>query len=90
MSPAFGVAVPVPVGNHPNSSAPSKIDKIQATRVAALPIRNEKGYYEEGTPDLTSAASVSNFIRDRTAAWRDHVQRRHQRRAHQQATRPKR
>ncbi len=88
--PLAGVAVPVPAGNHPNSSAPSKIDKIQATRVAALPIRNEKGYYEEGTPDLTSAASVSNFIRDRTAAWRDHVQRRHQRRAHQQATRPKR
>ena len=83
--PLASVAVPVPVGNHPNSSTPSKIDMIQAARVAALPIRNEKGYYEEGKPDLTSTASVSDFIRDRSAAWRDHVQRRNQRREHRHA-----
>jgi phospholipase C len=74
--PLNGVMPPVSRGHHPNSSKPSKIDKIQAARVAALPIRNEKGYYEEASPDLSSTATVSSFISDRMAAWKDHVQRR--------------
>jgi phospholipase C len=82
--PLQDVPVPVSVGDYPYSSAPSKLDKFQAARVAALPIRNEKGFYEEEMPDLTSAAAVSNFIRDRTAAWKAHVWRRQQRRAERQ------
>lgn len=84
--PLRNVAIPVSAGHHPNSSTPSKIDKIHAARVAALPLRNEKGHYEEGTPDLSSASAVSNFIRDRTAAWRDHVERRHRRRSQGQTS----
>ena len=78
--PLKGVVVPVSSGHHPNASTPSKIDKIHAAQVAALPIRNEKGYYEQVSPDLSSTAAVSSFIRDRTAAWKEHVQRQRARR----------
>ncbi|HEY1720283.1 MAG TPA: alkaline phosphatase family protein [Magnetospirillaceae bacterium] len=76
--PLDGIDAPATSDDHPSSSTPSKIDKIHAKRVAALPIRNEKGHYEEATPDLDidSTADLSNFIRDRTAAWKQHVQRR--------------
>ena len=81
------VSIPVSKGHHPNSSKPSKLDKIHAARVAALPIRNEKGHYEEADPTtLTSAAEVSNFIRDRTAAWKEHMQRQHERRNRHEVT----
>jgi phospholipase C len=79
--PLNGVAIPVSTGHHPNASSPSKIDRIQAARVAALPVRNEKGHYEEASPVLTSTAELSDFIRDRTAAWKEHVQRQRQRRS---------
>jgi phospholipase C len=78
--PLKGVKVPVSSVHHPNSSTPSKLDKIHAARVAALPIRNEKGHYEQATPTLTSAAEVSDFIRDRTAAWKEHLRRQRERR----------
>jgi phospholipase C len=88
--PLDGVAIPVSTGHHPNASSPSRIDRIQAARVAALPVRNEKGHYEEVSPVLTSAAELSDFIRDRTAAWKQHVQRQQQRRGESPggATRP--
>ncbi|HEX4180619.1 MAG TPA: alkaline phosphatase family protein [Caulobacteraceae bacterium] len=79
--PIDGVAVPVSSGHHPSSSKPSKIDLIHAAKVAALPIRNEKGHYEEAAPPLTSGSDVANFIRDRTAAWNQHVQRQRRRRS---------
>ena len=78
--PLAGIAVPVSTGHHPNSSSPSKIDRLFAAKVAALPVRNEKGHYEEAEPALTSAAQISDFIRDRTAAWKLHVERLRQRR----------
>jgi phospholipase C len=83
--PLKGLPIPVSTGHHPNSSVPSKIDKIHAARVAALPLRNEKGHYEEATPDLSSAAAAANFIRDRSAAWKNHIERRHKRRGHSTA-----
>ncbi|MBV8684491.1 MAG: hypothetical protein JO111_16565 [Caulobacteraceae bacterium] len=80
--PLSGVTVPASAVLHPQASTPSKIDMIQAKRVAALPIRNEKGHYGETgrLPPLSSAADVSDFIRDRTAAWSQHVQRQKRRR----------
>lgn len=78
--PIEGVPIPTPGGHHPNSSVPSKIDKLQVARIAALPIRNEKGHFEEASPELSSSAEVSNFIRDRSAAWSQHLQRQKQRR----------
>jgi phospholipase C len=77
--PLDRVAIPLSTGHHPNASSPSRLDRIFAERVAALPVRNEKGHYEEAAPVLTSAAELSDFIRDRTAAWKLHVQRQRQR-----------
>jgi phospholipase C len=78
--PLAGVSVPASTSHHPNASTMSRLDKIHARRVAALPIRNEKGHYEEAAPPLGSSAELSDFIRDRTAAWKDHVQRQRRRR----------
>jgi len=77
-----GVVVPVSSGHHPSSSTPSRIDRLHAARVAALPIRNEKGHYEESSPILTSTGELTDFIRDRSAAWEQHLQRQERRRAH--------
>ncbi len=82
--PLEGVAIPVAAGPYPNASSPSKIDRIHAAKVAALPIRNEKGFYAESSPVLTSAAELTDFIRDRTAAWSQHIERRRRRRQHKQ------
>jgi phospholipase C len=79
--PLEGVVVPVSASHYPSAPTPSRLDKIQAARVSALPIRNQKGHYEEGTPPLSSAAEVADFIRDRSAAWNQHVQRLRQRRS---------
>jgi phospholipase C len=53
----------------PNAALPSKLQKGQASKVAALPVRNEQGTYDHEQPQLATAADVSNYIRDRTAAW---------------------
>ncbi len=75
--PLDGIVPPVSTGSHPNSSTPSKIDKIHAAKIAALPLRNEKGHYEEAStaPTGASTAEISDFIRDRSAAWSQHRQR---------------
>jgi len=81
--PLTGVTAPVSNVRHPNAASMSHLDKLHALRVAALPIRNEKGHYEDrqGPPTFDSAAQLSDFIRDRTAAWSQHVQRQRRRRA---------
>jgi phospholipase C len=80
--PLSGVIPPASPQAHPNSSRPTKLDRIHAARVAALPVRNEQGYYPEDrpVPTFASASELGDFIRDRTAAWREHVQRQKQRR----------
>ncbi|MDE2451315.1 MAG: phosphoesterase [Gammaproteobacteria bacterium] len=81
--PLSGVVPPTSSIAHPGASQPTKIDMIHAQRVAALPVRNEKGYYPEHAPlpAFASASDLSDFIRDRTAAWKEHVQRQKQRRS---------
>ena len=83
--PLSGVVAPASRAAQPGASTPTKLDRIHAARVAALPIRNEKGHYPEDAPVpvLASTAELSDFIRDRTAAWKEHVQRRKRRRAAQ-------
>ena len=78
--PLQGVLPPVAAVHHPASSTPSRIDKLHAARVAALPIRNEQGHFEEAAPTFGSTAELGNFIRDRSAAWKEHLQRQRQRR----------
>jgi phospholipase C len=60
----------------PNASLPSKLQKMQAGRVASLPVRNEQGTFDHEQPVMTTAAEVSDYIRDRTAAWQNDSARR--------------
>ncbi|HEY7888121.1 MAG TPA: alkaline phosphatase family protein [Steroidobacteraceae bacterium] len=81
--PLNGVLPPVSSAAHPNPSKPTKLERIHAALVAALPLRNQQGYYPEDTPVPTFASSsdLSDFVRDRTAAWKEHVQRQMRRRS---------
>ncbi|HEY1889527.1 MAG TPA: alkaline phosphatase family protein [Steroidobacteraceae bacterium] len=81
--PLKGVLPPVSSTAPPNPSKPTKLARIHAALVAALPIRNQHGHYPEDvpTPTFASASDLGDFVRDRTAAWKEHVQRRRQRRA---------
>jgi hypothetical protein len=57
------------------------MDRIQAEKVSTLPLRNEQGSYDEHTlPNLPTSAAVGDYIQTRTAAWRQHLQRREHRR----------
>ena len=60
----------------PNANRPSKLQKMQAVKVAALPIRNDHGTFDHDPPDLKTTNEVSEYIRDRTAAWEDQIARR--------------
>jgi phospholipase C len=80
--PLHGVEIPVSAGTHPKASQPSTIEKLHATRVSQLAMRNDQGTYDRHTPpDLSSSAAIGEYIQTRTAAWREHLQRRRQRRA---------
>jgi phospholipase C len=86
--PLVGVQIPVSSQAHPNAAQPSEIDKIQAEKVSTLPIRNEQGSYDEHRlPELISSADVGEYIQNRTAAWRQHLQRREARRQKRAAVR---
>lgn len=80
--PLNGVLPPASSTAHPNSSKPTRLDRVHAALVAALPLRNEQGYYPEDppVPAFESASDLGDFIRDRTAAWKEHIQRQKQRR----------
>lgn len=68
----------IPVSNipHPKQSQPSVLDMVHASRVAKLPLRNEKGTYDQHTPpDLSSSDAVGDYIQSRTAAWTQHLAR---------------
>jgi phospholipase C len=80
--PLAGIAVPISSGAHPNSSQPSHIDLVQAQKVAALPMRNEKGIYNAHTPPaLLTSDEVGDYIQTRMAAWKEHLQHLRHRRA---------
>jgi len=80
--PLQGIEPPVSGETHPTPEVPTPMDLIHAEKVSALPLRNEKGAYDEhDMPTLTTSAAVGEYIQTRTAAWRMHQQRRHQRRA---------
>jgi len=76
-NPIAGIEVPSSGEAHPTPEVPSPIDIIHAQNVASLPLRNEKGAYDEHEmPPLTTSAEVGEYIQNRTAAWRLHLQRR--------------
>lgn len=78
--PLLNVQPPASSPSHPNAAAPSHIDRRHAETVAAIPLRNQHGYYEDAQAPLESSAQVGQFIRDRSAAWKEHLARRRQRR----------
>jgi phospholipase C len=80
--PIQGVVPPVSAPAHPNQSRPSLIEKIHATKVSQLQLRNDKGTYEhQDPPDLSSSAAIGDYIQSRTAAWTQHLERRRARRS---------
>jgi phospholipase C len=79
--PLDGVQIPVSNDTHPNQSQPSVIEKLHAKKVSLLPLRNDKGSYDQHTPpDLSTTDSINDYIQARTAAWKEHLRRRQQRR----------
>lgn len=84
--PLSGVVAPVSSAVLPNPSKPTKLQRVHAALVAALPLRNQQGYYPEDAPVPTFASSsdLSDFVRDRTAAWKEHVARQKARRSKSQ------
>ena len=85
-----GVVVPKASVSHPNASQPSVIEKIHASKVSKLPLRNDEGSYDHHVPpDLTTSADVGDYIQGRTAAWTQHLQRlrgRHKANGHDETT----
>lgn len=74
--PLQGVRVPVSHIAHPNLSQPSELEKIFASKVAALPVPDPHGGFDRHTPpDLSSSAAISDYIQMRTAAWKEYLQR---------------
>jgi phospholipase C len=81
--PIKGVKIPVSHSTHPNQSQPSVIEKLYARKVSLLQVRNDKGSYDQHTPpDLSSTDAINDYIQGRMAAWKEHLQRQRQRRAH--------
>lgn len=79
--PLAGVEIPVSNTPHPAQSKPSSLDKIQATKVSQLPLRNAQGAYDHHThPDLSTSDALEDYIQTRTADWDQHLQRLGQRR----------
>ncbi len=76
--PLRGVAVPSSNAMHPNQQQPSELDRIYATRVSQLPVPNDHGTFDHTPPDLSTSAAIADYIRARTAAWKQH-------RSHRQA-----
>ena len=80
--PLDGIEAPeIALMAHPNQSQPSVIEKLHANKVSHLPLRNDKGTYDQHTPpDLSTSDAIGDYIQARTAAWTQHLQRRLQRR----------
>lgn len=77
--PLDGVMAPSTMP-HPNQSQPSVLEKVHASRVSHLQLRNDKGSYDHHVPpDLSTSAAVADYIQTRTAAWTQHLERRRQR-----------
>ena len=81
--PLSGVLPPVSPAAQQNVSKPTKLQKVHAALVAALPVRNQQGHYPDdpSVPTFASSSDLSDFISGRTAAWKEHVQRQKQRRS---------
>lgn len=73
--PLKGVKIPPMTAAHPVKSQPSKLERIHALRLSQLPIRNDQGTYDHTPPDLSSTRALGDYIRGRSAAWSQLVDR---------------
>lgn len=79
--PLEGIVPPQSQEIHPKQMTPSVIEKIHANKVAKLPLRNDKGTYDQhAAPDLSSSEAIGDYIQMRTAAWTQHLERKRHRR----------
>jgi phospholipase C len=74
--PLQGVAIPSSGAIHPNQQQPSELDRIHARRVSQLPVPNDHGTFSHTPPDLSTSDAIGDYIRARTAAWKQHRGRR--------------
>jgi phospholipase C len=80
--PLAGIEIPVSGMAHPGEGQPSVIQQLHAEKVSTLPLRNQQGSYDEHEmPDLPTSAAASDYIQTRTAAWRQHQERRQKKQA---------
>lgn len=70
--PLDGVEVPRSNMIHPNLQQPSDLDRIHAWRLSQLPVENAYGTFSHEPPDLSTSAALSDYIRSRSAAWKQH------------------
>jgi phospholipase C len=88
--PLQGIDIPLSGQLHPDISQPSVIQRLHAEKVATLPLRSQQGSYDEHImPNLPTNAAAAEYIETRTAAWRQHLQRRDHKRRRAAAGRPK-
>jgi phospholipase C len=72
--PLAGVTAPASQLWNDDALPPSKLDRIQAWKIGEAPLASEQGLYGHETPDLSSTRTVAEFIRRRSAAWRQSKQ----------------
>ncbi len=70
--PLEGVPIPSSDEIHPNQQQPSELDQVHARRVSQLIVPNDHGTFKHTPPDLSSSAAIADYIRARTAAWKQH------------------
>lgn len=71
--PLLNVSVPVSHEAYPHAQRPSTLDRIHAWRVSTLPVRDEQGTFGHEIPKLNSSAAVADYIRGRSAAWKQYI-----------------
>jgi phospholipase C len=74
--PLTGVVAPTSGLRHPKLDQPSELERIHAMRVALLPVADGHGTFAHSSPDLSTSAEIGDYIRSRTAAWKEHRRRR--------------
>ena len=85
--PIKGVPIPASHTPQPQQSRPSVLEKIHASKVSLLPLRNQHGVYDQHTPpDLSTSDALGDYVQMRTTEWDQHLQRLARRRAATRST----
>jgi len=74
--PLDGVSIPSSDMIYPYQQQPSELDRIHAWRVSHLPVPNDPGTFGHSPPDLSTSDAIGDYIRARTAAWKQHLRHR--------------